>query len=227
MADVIPSDRTRTSADTAAPAEVTRTRTIDDLVEDVGLLRTRTRLLSDDVARTDQQVTEIHHRAFRQQLDTRARQLAKKVAGDLLALLADDGFAWRDIATLVGVSVPAVRRWRLGEPPTGEHLLAIARLVALVETLQIDHLISDVASWMEMPLSQDAPVTAIDLAATGRYEDVLDLAANHLTAEQVLEHWQPDWRDRYRSDFEIFEAPDGEAGIRPISRQGLLEPRDL
>jgi transcriptional regulator with XRE-family HTH domain len=179
------------------------------------------------VAETNRQVSDFHRRAFRQQLDARARRLSGRVTRDMLGELADDGFAWRDIARLVGVSVPALRRWRQGESPTGDHRLTIARLVALIEILQDDHMITEVASWMEMPLSREAPVTGIDLGAAGRYEDLLDLAANHAGAEEILDRWQADWREQYRSNFEAFEAPDGQPGIRPIAREGSVGTCDV
>jgi transcriptional regulator with XRE-family HTH domain len=192
---------------------------IDAFVEDVGYLRNRTRLLSADVAETDKQVGEVHHQAFAEQLEVKARQLVKLGAIRLLSELADEGFAWRDIARLVGVSVPALRRWRQGESPTVGHLLAIARMAALARILHANHWVADVASWMEVPLTPGAPLTGLDLAADKRYEDLVDLAAEYATAEDVLDEWQPGWRERYRSDFEVFEAPDGELGIRPVSRE--------
>jgi len=205
-------DRTRTSAEMsgvgiAAPVEVTKTRTLDELVEDAGDLRNRVALVGVDAS-------EIHHWFIERRLDERASELVKRSASNLLAELSDAGFAWRDIATMVGVSVPAVRKWRLGESPTPEHRLDIARLVALVETLQADHMIEDVAAWMEIPVVQSAPVTKIDLAAARRYQDVADLAGLQSSGEQVLDGWLPDWRERYRSQFEVFEDSDGDLSIR-------------
>lgn len=221
MPDGVIEDQTRvTGAETSAPEQVSRTRTIDDLVEDAGLLRSRTRLLGHDVAETDRRARDFHQEMLQQQLDYRARRLAKAGMGGLLNELAECGFAWRDIAALAGVSVPAVRRWRQGETPTGEHLLDVARIVALVETLRDDHLVSDVASWMEMPLAQGAPLTAIDLAAAGRLPDIVDVAASHSTGEAVLDLWQPGWRDKFRSEYEVFEAADGQPGIRPATTDG-------
>jgi hypothetical protein len=71
---------------------------------------------------------------------------------------------------------------------------------------------------MEMPLVPEAPLTGVDLAEAGRLTDLLDLAAQHARAEEVLDSWRPGWRDRYRSDFEVFEAADGEMGIRMVNR---------
>jgi hypothetical protein len=220
MTDVLTSDVTLiTGALTTSPEQITRTRTIDEVVAEVGHLRSRTRLLGEDVAETDREVGEAYREALSEQLDVKARMTAKRSVADMLSELADAGFSWRDIAALAGVSVPAVRRWRLGEAATGANRLAIARIVALVEVLRDDHLVSDVASWMEVPLASAAPVTAIDLAAAGLFQEVIEIAAYHSTGEDVLDRAQPGWRERYRSDYEVFEAPDGELGTRPVTRK--------
>ena len=220
MTDVLTSDATLiTGTLTTSPEQVTRTRTIDEVVAEVGHLRSRTRLLGEDVAETDRDVGEVYREALSEQLDVKARMTAKRSVADMLGELADAGFSWRDIAALVGVSVPAVRRWRLGEAATGANRLAVARIVALVEMLRDDHLVSDVASWMEVPLVPGTPVTAIDLAAAGLLQEVVEIAAGHSTGEDVLDRTQPGWRERYRSDYEVFEAPDGELGTRPVTRE--------
>lgn len=210
-----------TSTPTQAPIQPSQTPTFDELVQQVGHLRNTTRLRSQDVDEVGRQIGEVgrrigevHDRMQDDQLNRRARDIAKRPAVDLLNEMAGHGFAWRDIARLLKVSVPAVRRWRQGESLTGSHLLATARLVALVDAMRVDHMVGDVASWMEMPLTPEVPLTGIDLAAEGRYADLLDLAAEHVTPEEILDTWQPDWRSRYRSDFEVFEGPDGELGIR-------------
>jgi hypothetical protein len=94
----------------------------------------------------------------------------------------------------------------------------MARLLAVVEILREDHLVANVAPWMEMPLVPGPPLTGVDLAASGRLTDLMDLAAQQARPEDVLDNWQPGWRERYRSDFEVFHAPDGELGIRPAAR---------
>jgi hypothetical protein len=218
VADLLSADRTRTSAITDTPIQISKTRTIDELVEDIGYLRNVSRLIQDDILEAAHQAGEVHRQAFDVQLNVRARDLARQSACDLLEGIATCGFAWRDIARVVGVSIPAVRRWRLGEPPTGTHRIAIARFLALIEVLHVDHDISDVAAWMEMPLVSEAPVTGIDLAVAERFADLLDLAGKHATPEVLLDRWQPGWREHFRSDFEVFEAADGEMGIRMDSR---------
>jgi len=220
MDEVMTSDPTLiTGTETTSPERVTRTRTIDEVVVEVGHLRSRTRILGEDVAETDREVGEVYREALAEQLDVKARSIAKRSVGEMLDELAVAGFAWRDIARLARVSVPAVRRWRQGETATGANRLAVARTVALVEILRDDHLVSDVASWMEVPLVSSAPVTAIDLAADGCFQEVVEVAAAHSTGEDVLDRARPGWRERYRSDYEVFEAPDGELGTRPVPRE--------
>jgi len=220
MTDIATSDPTLiTGTLTTSPEQVTRTRTIDEVVAEAAHLRSWARLLGEDVAETNRQMSEMHQQAVAVQLEAKALGIAKQSVGEMLNELANAGFAWRDIAALAGVSVPAVRRWRQGEAPTGPNRLAVARIVALMETLRDDHLVSDVASWMEMPLVADASVTAIDLAVAGRLQEVVEIAAGHSTGEDVLDRSQPGWREHYRSDFEVFEAPDGELGTRPVTRE--------
>ena len=81
-------------------------------------------------------------------------------------------------------------------------------------------MIEDVAAWIEVPIVQNAPLTKIDLAVARRYQDIADIAGLQLSGEEVLNRWQPDWRERYRSQFEVFEDPDGELAIRFADTEG-------
>jgi transcriptional regulator with XRE-family HTH domain len=212
-----------TGADTvAAPRElhVSRTRTIEDLAQEAhdltdeaGHLRNVNAVLASDLS-------DVHHRAFRVQLETHTAKIAKRAPIELLGEINELGFGWRDIARMVGVSVPALRRWRQGESPTGEHRRRIAELGAFVRILGEDHLVADVASWMEMPITRDAPLTGIDLYTQGQLLTIFDLASEHITPDQALDTADPGWRERYQSDFEVFRAGDGQPAIRPRSTSG-------
>lgn len=188
------------------------TRTIEerakDLAERAGHIRNTTTVIGDDA-------TAIQHEAFRMQLDARTSQLVKQDPAALLDELSDMGFAWRDIARMLGVSVPALRGWRKGDRPSGENRRQIAQLLSFAQIIRDDHLVFEPASWMEVPLVRDAPVTAIDLYETGDLEIIHDLAAEKITPEASLDATRPDWRERYRSDWEVATAEDGERFIRP------------
>ncbi len=191
--------------------QVPRTMTIEerarDLAEQAGHLRNRTALVSDDVA-------DVHHRALHVQLETRINQLVTRNPVELLDELADFGFGWRDIARMVGVSVPALRRWRNGELPTGENRRAIARLLAFVQIIKDDHLVFGPASWMEVPITDGVPTSRIDLYAIGHLDVVFDLATGNCSPEEALDIIEPGWRGRERSEWEVATADDGQPYIR-------------
>ena len=117
---------------------------------------------------------------------------------------------------MTGVSVPAVRRWRQGDSPTPEHLYSIARIAAVLEIIERDHMVSNVGSWLEVPLFPPCPYSGIDLITSGHFDELLDLAGYHVAPEDVLDRVNPGWRSSLDSGFEVFEAADGERGIRPI-----------
>jgi hypothetical protein len=207
-----PGSSTNASADVqlGPGLQLTKTMTIEerarDLTELAGSLRNRTAITTEDIA-------DVHHRSFRLQLDTHTAELVKRDPVQLLDEVAGLGFAWRDIARMIGVSVPALRRWRLGEKPSGDNRRAIARLLAFT------HIITDQvfepASWMEVPITGDAPTTAIDLYAAGHLDVAFDLATGNCTPEAVLDIVEPGWRDQHRSDWEVATAEDGQPYIKP------------
>jgi transcriptional regulator with XRE-family HTH domain len=190
---------------------VPRTKTIEELANDIteqaGYLRNRTVAVSHDVA-------DVHHRSLKFQLDTRIARLVTQDPVALLEELAEMGFGWRDIARMVGVSVPALRRWRNGEMPTGENRRAIAQLLAFIQIIRDDHLVFGPASWMEVPIADGTPLTGIDLYTAGHWELVFDLATLNCTPEEALDHAEPNWRERYHSDWEVGTAADGQPYIR-------------
>ncbi len=201
----------------AAPPElaVSRTRTIDERVQEAharvdtaGHLRNVLSMLGDDLV-------EEHARGFEGSLEARTLKEAKRGFKDLLERLSEIGFGWGDIAKMLGVSVPALRRWRLGDKPTADNLRRIAALVAFALMVRDDNFVGDVASWMEMPVVDGVPLTCIDIYAKGQFLTIFELASEHITPFQALDRIEPDWRERYRSDYEVYRADDGQPAIRP------------
>lgn len=207
-----------TSAEAVAPSEVpiSRTLTIEERVREIaaraGQVRNSISLVNNDAA-------ELQHEAVHVQLDIRTAHLARQEPTMLLEQLSDMGFAWRDISRMVGVSVPALRRWRSGELPSGEHRRGIAQLLAFAETIRDEHMIFEPASWMEVPISGNAPITPIDLYATHHLDTVFDLASEHCTPEEALDQAEPGWREKYRSDWAVDATDDGQPYIRLKSGQ--------
>ena len=114
----------------------------------------------------------------------------------------------RDIARLIGVSVPAVQvaTGRLGQ--WGESNERRRRLAAC-HMISEHYMVQDVAQWFESPILLGVPVTPLDLYAARHVDLVFRLASGKTDPEAVLGVFDPESRETYRSDFEVFEAEDG------------------
>jgi hypothetical protein len=196
------------ATDINPPPSLTETRTVAHvLTEDIGHIRQQARDLHEV---TDQ----LHQRSHYAEWNDRTSWRGRSSTQDLLNKLAELGFAWRDIARLVGVSVPAVQKWRRGEGTTGENRQRVASLVAACDLVAEHYGIKEVASWFEVPLLLGVPVTPVDLWAGERPDLVFDYASGHTDSDHILTDWDPGWRERYHSDFEVFRADDGRHSIR-------------
>ena len=134
--------------ETPPPFPYAKTKAIEetykDLAAEVGYQYNRVSILGGDAI-------SAQLRAFAMQLDGRTSRLAKTVPAKLLGELSGMVFAWRDIARMVNVTVPAVRRWRNGETPSGENRRQITQFLAFSQIIRDDHLVF--ASWMEVPVA--------------------------------------------------------------------------
>lgn len=172
-----------------------------------GLLRDRVGILNEDV-------NEAHREVQKYDLDERARSKAKKSVASLLQELSiNRGMAWRDIARLVDVSVSAIRKWRHDGAATPEKRLALARLAAFLDLLE-GFMVEDPAGWLELPMADGYTVRHMDLYEAGRPDLLLDVVGLRLNEVSALDLFDQEWRARYRSDFEVFEAGDGNLSIR-------------
>ena len=196
------------------------TRTISDAVEETGYFRNQVKLLADNTSQLHLSVDVLHFDALADELQASANQRAREDLVGLLQELNGLGFSWRAIARIAQVSVPALRKWRMGSPATGENRRRVAQMVALCQMASDKYLIEDVAGWLETPLHADAPLTGLDLLAGDRSDLVLRLACDREEhPEQVLEEFEPGWRDRYTSAVEVFMAPDGLPGVRLVEQE--------
>lgn len=178
-----------------------------------GALRSTARSLGQDAR-------DLHRNTWTAELEEATQHQARRGTLDLLNTLHEEGFAWRDIARMAGVSVPAVQKWRRGENATGANRNRLAQIVALIAKLKNDNFVTDPASWCEIPLSVEASVTPIDLIAEGKTEIVFELSGNHISPMEALDAFEPEWRGCFRDpSFETFKADDGQLSIRPRSTE--------
>jgi hypothetical protein len=208
-AEIRPNDQRDTAATMTTarvPIEEEITATWSSLTAETAGLRDNARFLHDGAS-------ALHQETQRHDLDARTFAKARASAQDLLTELANRGYSWTTIARLVGVSVPALRKWRMGENPSGENRRRLGQLAALTDFLE-EYMINDVPSWLEMPLDDTVPTTCADICAAGRVDLVLDFAANRINhPHDLLDAFNSQWRSD-ASPYEVVTAPDGIPSIR-------------
>lgn len=196
-------NNTATQIRELAPQEV---QTPAQLVVEASALRYESRELHRDAI-------DVHQTMRRHQLDERTTQTAQRAPSQLLKELSQDwGLSWALIARLTGVSATAVRKWRRGEPMAPDNRRSVARLVAFLEICEsCSSPIQEPATWLEMPLSNEATITPADLFLAGKESLLLDLISEQVTPHAALDRFDPDWRESYGacSDFEVVESRDG------------------
>ena len=200
------------------------TRTIGDavkqVVESVGHLRNVVKLQADELSDLHRSADVVYSDALEIELQVTTTQRAKEDLVGLLEELNGLGFSWREVARIAQVSVPALRKWRMGASATGENRRRVAELAAFCQMAREKYLIEDVAGWLETPLHSESPVTGLDLLAGDRFDLVLRLACGYgENPEQVLDEFEPGWRGQYASTVQVFTAPDGLPGVRLVERE--------
>lgn len=192
-------------------ATAERASAIEHLTERYADITGRVRVLNEDVEEGRRNVRQWN-------LDDRTGAKARFGGAALLdELAAGRGFGWSEIARLVGVSVSAVRKWRNGEAPSPQRRRDLARLAAFVDLLDEIGPIGEPAGWLMMRLSDAHTATLADLYVAGRAEDLLEHAEGHLSVQDLLDRWNPSWRDETRRNWQVVESPDGG---RSIVRRG-------
>ncbi len=211
--DLLVADRTAPAIE-SFPLSDQQTRISPDMLATrTGAICSQVGLLAHEATRLSHEAGRHHGKAVGLQMDDRATEMARRPVSDLLASVSEAGFSWVGVARLLGVSVPAIRKWRQGEAVSGPNRGKLAQLVAFVEIVAKDHLVDDVASWMEVPLA-GSRATGLDVYAAGSVNELVQYAASHMTTVELLSCAGLDADDSDQR-FEVFSAPDGEPAIRP------------
>jgi transcriptional regulator with XRE-family HTH domain len=204
MSDTISTESPGTAL--AANSTAAGSITIRDLNESYAMLRGEAHLVNSDIENGHRQVR-------RYDLDDRTSVKARSAVSGLLDELATDrGLSWATIARLTGVSVSGVRKWRAGDAPKPEKRLALARLAAFLDLVG-EMPVAEPGAWLSMPLVAGFSATGEDLYIAGNVDDLLDYAAGHVQPKEMLDRFDPEWRARYASDWEIVTADDGNRSI--------------
>ncbi|MGI8802082.1 MAG: hypothetical protein ACR2KV_07900 [Solirubrobacteraceae bacterium] len=167
-------------------------------------------------------VTTAEHTARSSQLAEAASLLGKRDPRELLDDLANTwGLSWNTIATMLGVTPSAVRKWRRGGAIAPENRHQVALLTAFITMLQsVKEPIADIGSWIAMRIHEESTLTPATIYARGADGRLLllDWAAEHITTTAMLEAVNPEWRTSDPSDpsFRVTDqGPGGERAIVP------------
>lgn len=209
------SGRDQTVAGTVAPqadlVDAASQTVATMLTKEASSLRLQVAVLGTDVK-------HLHQDIYMSEWQQRTQAWVQSSTVQLLGQLADLGFAWRDIARLVGISVPAIQKWRRGATTSADHRRALASLLAARDVMLRHTAIQDFAQWFEIALVQDVPLSPTDLWEAGSYDLVFEYALQQLSPEETLDRFKPDWREVYASEWETFIAGDGQMSIRLRAR---------
>lgn len=200
----------RPTAADSVPEPAAPPATAGGLIPQVSALRYRADVVNSDATSLGRDVYQLN-------LDERTSGREHQSVQSLLQILTERGLSWAMISRTLGVSVPAIRKWRLGEGASPENRHALARLVALFDMLADQFMIEDPAAWLEIPLGSTRRTLA-DAYAAGRVDLILEYAGRWITSpERVLDELYPRWRETEASrEFQTFVAADGDLGIRGI-----------
>lgn len=140
--------------------------------------------------------------------------LREGVADTLSDLAMTWGMSWVDIAKIVGVSVPALRKWRLGEArPKRDNRRRIAHIVGLLSAMKALG-VAEPAGRLNVRVVDDSYLTLRDIVASAPVGDVLSYVDGNLSGEDLLDRNVSGWREQYRSKIDTYVAADGERAMR-------------
>lgn len=173
--------------------------------EDVSLARGRHR-----------QAERSRHRNRRDWLTARRQDLVRtrSVQELLHELSVDQGMTWVDLSRMLRISVPALRKWRKAGGVSPENRDRLAGIVAFLQVLY-EAGVRDPAPWITHPLVDGYTVTVLDLYTPKLASDFIELGAGDVSPVMLLDRIEPQWRETYKSEYEVVGAEDGMPALRP------------
>jgi hypothetical protein len=138
-------------------------------------------------------------------------RLSQRPAQELLQVLGTQhAFAWVDIARMIGVSVPAIRKWRHHGGVTPDNAAKLAELAAFATVLEEITPGIRAAAWMSTPLVPGFTVAPADLYSRNRAASLLDIGHGAYPVAKALDDLEPGWRERFADGgVDIADGPEG------------------
>ena len=191
------------------PAKISET-TIDALVKTEDAFSERMRASSNHTHAVDR-----HQSRYLIEWQHRVKAHTERSPESMLSSLWESGLSWRDIARLLRVSIAAVQKWRGGDKMAPLNFARLRDFVAAYDTVAAHKPDVDIASWIDVPILTDIPVTPRDFWVKGKPGIFFEYALGNMKPEAALDVFDPDWRQKYRNDgFETFIGTDGRLSIR-------------
>lgn len=157
-----------------------------------------------------------HHQFYEDVFEAETQTAARMTATELLSELATGfGLAWSDLARMVSVSVPAIRKWRQDGGVSPENRLALARVLAFLRVLRDRLHIADPVGWLGVPLAEGYTVSVRHLYAVSAVPQLLDFAAGNISSTVLLDRARPDWRDEFATTDIVVTFEDGLPALVP------------
>ena len=162
---------------------------------------------------------EDHQTTYLKEWQQRVKIHSQRSPEDMLTSLWNSGLSWRDIARILKVSVAAVQKWRSGEKMTAKNFARLRDFIAAYDLIAAHRPGVDIATWLDVPILSDVPITPQHLWSDSDHETFFEFALGDLKPEDALDALDPEWRRRYREDgFEFFVGSDGAVGVRMKDR---------
>ena len=164
----------------------------------------------------------LHLETLSMMLDEGIEQRVREDVRILLSELTEvRGLGWSEIARLVGVSVPAIRKWRTGGDISAPKRHALAKLCAFLDLIEMRK-IADPAVWLGTPLSieLDQSLTKAVLYAEGNALHLLAYADDHMSLLHLLSASGYEMPEQQRR-VEMTRNYDGSVSIVPLKESNV------
>ena len=141
---------------------------------------------------------------FQQWSDKRTLELAQEDTCTLLQKIRIDyGLTWEDLATLIGASASALRKWRKGQKINEQSHHRLAQVYVFCEGLHhCDPKITDPALWLTQSFVSDITLRAADLYSVGFCNQLYEVARGVTKRSELLERFDPCWHEKLAEDRE-------------------------
>lgn len=156
-------------------------------------------------------------------LAAQRQKLRDRTIADDVEELLDHGFSHHMIGELLGVGSTELMRWKSTGVCLPEQQKAAHKLLAFCGMLEDKFGVASAATWFERWLVPTCIINMLEIYHHGHTDLVLNYAAGRLTGEQVLDLYEPEWREVPPSMWEVATNQDGEQYIRMKGEDGAVD----